>query len=195
MAAGEGEGKGTMDKIEKILTFGNTAAIIGITFYFYRSNTALQSQMVKLSDALRHLIQTVGVMEEKMNRMEQLANGLKKLDIEVRNLSSDIDQTATKEEFDEFVDMLYNMEEVLKENGIDVPPPQQQTRRRSSMKRQPKVVSFNSSSRRRNERNKSSRSPNRGRHEDKTDEDEGDGEIDPNAVMEEMRRNQGSRRR
>lgn len=109
----------TVKKAQPILTVANTAGLIGVTVYFYRAITALQSQQVRISSALQSTIDAVNAMK-KEDRTQTIMNGVQTLDEELNAVKEELDLMASLDELEEVKLQLDELIHAAKESGIEV---------------------------------------------------------------------------
>lgn len=108
------------DKVERALTIGNTLAIVGTTFYFYRAITNIQANLVRVTESLMSTIAAVEEMKSNNEKLEALTTSVKKLDANIRNVNNSLADHLDGEDFQLFLDQFETIIKKMNENGIDV---------------------------------------------------------------------------
>lgn len=90
-----------MDGISKAhiaLTGLNTAGLIALTFYVYKSNSSMKTDMVKIAESLKSTISTVDAMRQNNANIPKLLDAVNALNDDLQNTKSNLDSVMSSME-------------------------------------------------------------------------------------------------
>ena len=120
-----------MDGISKAhiaLTGLNTAGLIALTFYVYKSNSSMKTDMGKIAESLKSTISTVDAMRQNNANIPKLLDAVSALNDDLQNTKSNLDSMISSMESNtlQFSELYHKINSSLNEisanANIDVTP-------------------------------------------------------------------------
>lgn len=128
----------SIKKPEIILGISNTAAIIGLTVWMYKQQSAIKSELESQAEHFKNVFAKLKEIQEKSVNREEMQQGIAHV---LNEMHKKVDQTAPPLEVEDDVEKLESalesLSDILADAGVDweYPPPKRTKKKRSKDKK------------------------------------------------------------